>query len=199
MDVRGRKAAVGAVPLSTVQTALAERRVLRLEYRGAARGEATVREIEPLGLAHYLDNWHLIAWCRLRKEVRDFRVDRIAACELLSEKAGGEEGFRSRRVFVGLVRLRGGRDRGAGPASEIRGFGAAVLGAGFAERETKWRLGARGACLRVDKPPCAVAARIGTEREGRVTEVAEAGNRNVGARGDRASLGKINPGKTLLT
>jgi predicted DNA-binding transcriptional regulator YafY len=93
MEISGRKTVAGAVPLSKVQSALAERRVLRLEYRGAARGEATVREIEPLGLAHYLDNWHLIAWCRLRKEVRDFRVDRIAACELLGEKLPARKAF----------------------------------------------------------------------------------------------------------
>ena len=85
MEISGRRAGAGVVSLSQVQTALAERRVLRLEYRGAARGEATMREIEPLGLAHYLDSWHLIAWCRLRKEVRDFRVDRIVTCEMLAE------------------------------------------------------------------------------------------------------------------
>ena len=39
--------------------------------------------MEPLGLIYYADNWHLIAHCRLRQDVRDFRsttweMDRFA-------------------------------------------------------------------------------------------------------------------------
>lgn len=75
----------GSVPLSTVQRAMAEGRVLRLNYLGAARGQPTERVVEPLGLVFYLDHWHLIAWCRLRNEIRDFRVDRIVRCETLPE------------------------------------------------------------------------------------------------------------------
>jgi predicted DNA-binding transcriptional regulator YafY len=85
MQVRSRKPGAGPVPLSRVQMAMAERRVIRLRYLGAQRGSATTREVEPLGLVFYLDHWHLIAWCRLRAEVRDFRVDRILECDLLHE------------------------------------------------------------------------------------------------------------------
>lgn len=84
MQVHGRTGS-GPVPLSRVQMAMAERRVMRLRYAGAVGGEALVREVEPLGLVFYLDHWHLIAWCRLREDVRDFRVDRILECELLAE------------------------------------------------------------------------------------------------------------------
>ncbi|GEP41403.1 hypothetical protein BGE01nite_06940 [Brevifollis gellanilyticus] len=84
MQVHGRTVS-GPVPLSRVQMAMAERRVMQLRYTEAARGETSRREVEPLGLVYYLDHWHLIAWCRLRDDVRDFRVDRIAECELLAE------------------------------------------------------------------------------------------------------------------
>ncbi len=83
--VGGRSPAQGAVPLSTVQQALAEGRVLKLHYRGAARDEPTDRTVEPLGLVFYLEHWHLIAWCRLREDVRDFRVDRIIKCDTLPD------------------------------------------------------------------------------------------------------------------
>jgi predicted DNA-binding transcriptional regulator YafY len=83
--VGGRSPRQGAVSLITVQQALAGGRVLQLHYRGAARDAATERTVEPLGLVFYLDHWHLIAWCRLRQEVRDFRVDRIMDCETLTE------------------------------------------------------------------------------------------------------------------
>jgi predicted DNA-binding transcriptional regulator YafY len=79
--VKGRSPTQGAVPLSTVQMALAEGRMLRLHYRGAMPAEPTERIVEPLGLVFYLDHWHLFAWCRLRDDVRDFRVDRIMGCE----------------------------------------------------------------------------------------------------------------------
>lgn len=84
-QVSSRTPGVGPVPLSRVQMALAEARVLRLNYHGAQRNAATEREVEPLGLAFYLDHWHLIAWCRLRNDVRDFRVDRILDVRVLVE------------------------------------------------------------------------------------------------------------------
>jgi len=83
--VGGRSPTRGAVPLSSIQQALASGYVLRLNYRGAAREAVTERIVEPVGLVFYLDHWHLIAWCRLREAVRDFRVDRIIACSTLPE------------------------------------------------------------------------------------------------------------------
>jgi len=64
--------------LTLLQQALAQRRVLRFRYLGWGKADATEREVEPLGLIHYLEKWHLITWCRLRKEVRDFRADRMS-------------------------------------------------------------------------------------------------------------------------
>src|ERR1051326_5491457 len=46
--------------LIPIQSALAGRRVLALDYQGAQRRELTKRLVEPLGLVHYSDNWHLI-------------------------------------------------------------------------------------------------------------------------------------------
>jgi predicted DNA-binding transcriptional regulator YafY len=91
--VGGRAPTIGSVPLTAVQQVLAEGRVLRLVYFGAARQSPTERTVEPLGLVFYLEHWHLIAWCRLRMEVRDFRVDRISSCEALPEPVPPRPGF----------------------------------------------------------------------------------------------------------
>ena len=104
MAVQNQKPASGVVPLSQVQAATADRQLLRLKYHGASRGHATEREVEPLGLVYYLQQWHLIAWCRLRDDVRDFRVDRIAHCEpqpeLLPKRAGFDlQTFLNRQCF----------------------------------------------------------------------------------------------------
>jgi predicted DNA-binding transcriptional regulator YafY len=63
--------------LTQIQNALAQRRVIGLGYRASGCEETTRREVEPLGLIYYSDRWHLIAYCRLRRDYRDFRTDRI--------------------------------------------------------------------------------------------------------------------------
>lgn len=79
--------------LTPVQRALAERRVLALDYRGGNRRDLTRRQVEPLGLVYYADNWHLIGYCRLRRDVRDFRTDRIVRLELQNEVFLGHADF----------------------------------------------------------------------------------------------------------
>jgi predicted DNA-binding transcriptional regulator YafY len=71
--------------LLAVQRGVAQRRVLRLTYRGRERAEDTNRDVEPLGVVCYGGAWYLVAWCRLRKDVRHFRVDRIQTLTVLDE------------------------------------------------------------------------------------------------------------------
>jgi predicted DNA-binding transcriptional regulator YafY len=79
--------------LFVIQKALADRTVLHISYRGAGAAEASQREIEPMGLTYYGDRWHLIAWCRARRDYRDFRTDRIQAISSLSERFQPHESF----------------------------------------------------------------------------------------------------------
>ncbi|MBV9876796.1 MAG: YafY family transcriptional regulator [Verrucomicrobia bacterium] len=72
--------------LFSIQKALAERTLLRISYRGAGKADSMPREIEPMGLTYYGDRWHLIAWCRLRQDYRDFRTDRIQELAVLSAR-----------------------------------------------------------------------------------------------------------------
>jgi predicted DNA-binding transcriptional regulator YafY len=85
--------------LIPIQRALAERRVLALDYLGGARRELTRRHVEPLGLIYYADNWHLIAYCRLRRDMRDFRSDRICSLRLLNEIFTGHTDFSLERYL----------------------------------------------------------------------------------------------------
>lgn len=82
----GRRPDPAAAPwLLTVQQGVAQRRVLRLTYHGAGREEDTRREVEPLGLVFYSAAWYLVAWCRLRRDFREFRLDRIRRLDLSAE------------------------------------------------------------------------------------------------------------------
>lgn len=62
--------------LSPIQNAINNQNILRIEYQNA-EDECSVREVEPIGLTFYSLNWHLVAWCHLRQDYRDFRVSRI--------------------------------------------------------------------------------------------------------------------------
>jgi len=76
----------GSLHFDNIQKALTDSFVLEIEYFSRGKGEETKRSVEPIGLTYYADNWHLIGWCRLRKDYRDFRLDRIARLQVLPEK-----------------------------------------------------------------------------------------------------------------
>lgn len=68
--------------LHDIQQALVNKKILQLGYFAKYKQELTCREVEPVGLLYYALNWHLIAYCRLRKDYRDFRLDRIRELEV---------------------------------------------------------------------------------------------------------------------
>ena len=72
--------------LLTVQQGVVQRRVLRMTYHGRDRDEDTCRDAEPLGVVFYSGAWSMVAWCRLRKDIRHFRIDRIRRLALLDER-----------------------------------------------------------------------------------------------------------------
>lgn len=62
--------------LSHLQNAISDKCIIEIDYQNQNK-ESSKREVEAIGLIFYAYNWHLIAWCHLRKEYRDFRVSRI--------------------------------------------------------------------------------------------------------------------------
>lgn len=63
--------------LADIQKAIAAKQVIQITYSSISRGERTERQVEPIGIVYYSGFWHLIAWCQLRKDYRDFRMDLI--------------------------------------------------------------------------------------------------------------------------
>jgi predicted DNA-binding transcriptional regulator YafY len=68
--------------LSTLQNAISVQHVIEIEYKDS-KDELSVRCAEPIGLIFYAFNWHLIAWCHIRRDYRDFRVSRIQQVKCL--------------------------------------------------------------------------------------------------------------------
>ena len=71
--------------LTLLRQAMVDKRVVSLEYHSTYKEETTQREAEPIGLFFYGQSWHFIGWCRLRKDYRDFRLDRIKRLTLPGE------------------------------------------------------------------------------------------------------------------
>nr|WP_294859778.1 YafY family protein [uncultured Fluviicola sp.] len=72
--------------LSALQLALTNFNLVRMGYQKADSSETTERIIEPFALLSTQENWLLLAWCRLRKEFRFFRLDRIKSLQVQTEK-----------------------------------------------------------------------------------------------------------------
>jgi predicted DNA-binding transcriptional regulator YafY len=62
--------------LTEIRNSLTNRQVLRIEYINN-KEEKSYREIEPIGITFYSNQWHLVAWCWKRKAYRDFKVNQI--------------------------------------------------------------------------------------------------------------------------
>jgi predicted DNA-binding transcriptional regulator YafY len=63
--------------LSLLQQAVVNKKIVHLQYRSNLKEEVTRRKVEPIGLLHYGNAWHLIGWCHLRNDYRDFRMSRM--------------------------------------------------------------------------------------------------------------------------
>ena len=70
--------------LSLLQNSIAAKTVVELDYKNK-EAQVSKRRVEPIGLVFYAFSWHLVAWCQMRAEYRDFKVARI-----LKVKATGE-------------------------------------------------------------------------------------------------------------
>ena len=53
-------------------------------YAQSDTDEHRIREADPYGLVHINNRWLLVAYCHWRKDVRNFRLDRVDTLELLS-------------------------------------------------------------------------------------------------------------------
>jgi predicted DNA-binding transcriptional regulator YafY len=71
--------------LTTIQRALVHKKVLKIEYYSPYNNEVTSRTVEPIGICFYSSRWHLIGYCRLRNEYRDFRIDRLKSLIMTDE------------------------------------------------------------------------------------------------------------------
>ncbi|WP_345949125.1 YafY family protein [Mucilaginibacter sp. PAMB04274] len=72
-------------PLQLILKAVTLKKVISLDYFSHYRQQHSQRCVEPVGV-FYLDNyWHLIAFCRVKNDYRDFRFDRMLNLQLTDD------------------------------------------------------------------------------------------------------------------
>jgi predicted DNA-binding transcriptional regulator YafY len=68
-----------------VNRAVMERRVIDIAYRPLRSSERVPRKVEPYKVWFYDGTIYIIGWCRLRRDVRTFVLDRIKLLQLTEE------------------------------------------------------------------------------------------------------------------
>ncbi|WP_304235736.1 YafY family protein [Jiulongibacter sediminis] len=69
--------------------AINEKRVIQIVYQTPAEEQGKNRKVEPAGIYNSGSNWYLIAFCQLRNDYRNFRIDRISSFEILTKRFTG--------------------------------------------------------------------------------------------------------------
>lgn len=79
--------------LSKIQKSITNANVIQIDYFSIYKEESTKRNIEPLAIYFTENAWVLVAFCRLRNEEREFRLDRILKLTITSETFEYQQNF----------------------------------------------------------------------------------------------------------
>jgi predicted DNA-binding transcriptional regulator YafY len=91
--------------IHALRQCIGERRCVRLLYRGRARQEGTERVVDPYALTFQWGLWYLVGYCRLREDLRTFRVDRIQHIALLEDRFARPRDFSVREYLARSMRI----------------------------------------------------------------------------------------------
>ncbi len=71
--------------LPKILRAIAASKVADINYTSIEKNESLQRKIEPVGIYYQGSHWHLVAFCRLRNDYRNFRTDKINKLQITDE------------------------------------------------------------------------------------------------------------------
>ncbi|WP_026425544.1 helix-turn-helix transcriptional regulator [Actinokineospora inagensis] len=97
-----REGASTAQVRETAQSAVRDRRALRITYYTASKDEVTERTVDPMRVLIVDGRGYLEAWCRRAEDVRLFRLDRIDQVAVLDEPAAPPPYARPTDISEGL-------------------------------------------------------------------------------------------------
>jgi len=85
--------------LQALREAVQGRQIVRIDYADE-QGRPSARRLWPLGCFYWGRVWTMAAWCELRSDFRGFRIDRVAALQVLDERFPVQPG----RTLADLLR-----------------------------------------------------------------------------------------------
>ncbi len=85
--------------LGPLRAAIKTRHKVALAYLDRAEAP-TARTVQPLGVFYWGSAWSLGAWCELRRDFRNFRLDRVTKLEVLDDTFAVEPGRTLKDFFL---------------------------------------------------------------------------------------------------
>ncbi len=85
--------------LAQIQKSIANKTLLNITYNSISKQEITKRNIEPLAVYFTNNVWIAIAFCQLRKETREFRLDRIQTLITTNQHFTSNDDFSFQKYF----------------------------------------------------------------------------------------------------
>ncbi len=86
-----------------------KKRCLSFTYYSPKTEEKSTRTVEPYHLFNYMGTWHLIGYCHLRNEIRDFALSRISATKVLTDSFKVPAEFNFKKYFLSTFGLYKGK------------------------------------------------------------------------------------------
>jgi predicted DNA-binding transcriptional regulator YafY len=86
-----------------------KKKCLSFTYYSPATEEKSERTVDPYHLFNYMGTCHLIGYCHLRKEIRDFALSRVSAAKVLNKSFRLSPDFDFKKYFLSTFGLYKGK------------------------------------------------------------------------------------------
>ncbi|SEU27750.1 YafY family protein [Paenibacillus sp. NFR01] len=86
--------------LAELEQAVANEYAVEMDYRTGREEHSKHRVIDPYGMVYWNSKWYTVGFCRLKNEVRSFRVDRILTIQRTALRFKRSEAFSAREFFM---------------------------------------------------------------------------------------------------
>lgn len=85
--------------------AIREKRRIVINYHSLSSNETRERKVDPYHIYNFQGVWYFCGYCHLRKEIRDFALDRIVSLNILNEKFEVQRDFDLREYLNRAFRI----------------------------------------------------------------------------------------------
>lgn len=86
--------------LKEIEISMDRQTSLEIDYKSGYENTVTKRAIDPYGLVHWRSRWYAVGYCRMRGEIRSFRVDRMSHLRRTDAKFSRPPHFSAREFLL---------------------------------------------------------------------------------------------------